>query len=70
MAKHLVDIDDENLEKARELLDTRTIKDTVNAALEEVISLQLRRNLLAQLQDRDVFDFGEDPDEFRASGWR
>jgi Arc/MetJ family transcription regulator len=70
MTKRLVDIDDDKLEKARELLGTSTIKDTVNAALDEVISLQLRRDLLAALKDPNVFDFGDDPDAFRASGWR
>jgi Arc/MetJ family transcription regulator len=37
MAKTLIDIDDELLERARPILGTATKKDTVNAALREVV---------------------------------
>lgn len=37
MVKRLVDIDDELLANAKEVLGLETMKDTVNAALEEVV---------------------------------
>ena len=38
VAKHLIDIDEEALSRARARLGTRTIKDTVNEALRRVTS--------------------------------
>lgn len=69
MTKHLVDIDDAKLSKARELAGTPTIKATVDRALDELIALRARLALLEDLRDPDTFDHGFDPDEFRASGW-
>ena len=48
MAKHLVDIDDELLERARAELGTATMKDTVNTALAEVVALAARRRHLVE----------------------
>ena len=70
MTKRLVEIDDGKLALARELAGTPTIKATVDRALDELIALRRRLALLEDLRDPDVFDFGEDPDELRASGWR
>lgn len=42
-----IDIDDELLEQASEVLGTRTKRDTVNAALREVCARQERVGLLA-----------------------
>jgi Arc/MetJ family transcription regulator len=49
MAKTLVDIDDDLLEAAREVLGTSTKKDTVNAALREVLAAQERRRAATAL---------------------
>ena len=49
MTKTLVDIDDDLLEAAREVLGTSTKKDTVNAALREVLAAQERRAAAAAL---------------------
>jgi Arc/MetJ family transcription regulator len=49
MAKTLVDIDDNLLEAAREVLGTSTKKDTVNAALREVLAAQERRRAAVEL---------------------
>jgi len=49
MAKTLVDIDDNLLEAAREVLGTSTKKDTVNAALREVLAAQERRRASVEL---------------------
>lgn len=42
MTKRVVDIDDEWLEGAKAYLGTKTIKDTVNAALEHVAAIPAR----------------------------
>lgn len=48
MTKRLVDIDDEVLARAREVLGTSTLKDTVNAALEESVVAARRRVLTSE----------------------
>jgi hypothetical protein len=70
MTKRLVEIDDEKLALARELAGTPTIRATVDRALDELIALRRRLALLEDLRDPEVFDFGENPDELRALGWR
>ena len=49
MTKTLIDVDDDLLEAAREVLGTTTKKDTVNAALREVLEAQQRREAVADL---------------------
>jgi hypothetical protein len=39
-------------------------------ALDELTALRRRLQLVEDLRDPTVFDFGTDPDELRASGWR
>lgn len=46
MTRTLIDADDELLERARALLGTGTKKDTVNAALAQVVALDARRRFL------------------------
>jgi Arc/MetJ family transcription regulator len=60
MAKHLVDIDEQALARARAELGTSTIKDTVNTALiraagtrDERVVAALDRLAQADLADRD-----------------
>lgn len=69
MTKTLVDIDDELLEAAREALGTSTKKDTVNAALREVIAMQRRSqaadDLVEWLGRNDPWD-----DSVRDRAWR
>lgn len=49
MKKRLIEVDDDKLDAVRTLLDTRTLKATVDAALDEVLALdQRRRTLLAE----------------------
>jgi Arc/MetJ family transcription regulator len=69
MTKRLVDIDDDKLATAKELLGTSSMKQTVDRALDEAIALQRRKDLLERLRTGDGLDFGEDPDAFRESGW-
>lgn len=66
MTKRLIDVDDSKLEAVKALLGTTTLKATVNAALDEVLALDQRRQLL--LSERGI-DVGElaDPDARRAA---
>lgn len=48
MVKRLVDIDDEVLEEARALLGTRTLKETVNRALQETVEAARRRSVTTE----------------------
>lgn len=52
MTKMLVDIDDEALAEAGELLGTKTKKDTVNSALRETAQRLRRAGALAELAER------------------
>jgi Arc/MetJ family transcription regulator len=69
VAKTLVDIDDNLLEAAREVLGTSTKKDTVNAALREVLAAQERRRASVELimwgQRNEPWD-----DSVRDRAWR
>lgn len=70
MTKRLVDIDDEILAEARQVLGTTTLKDTVNESLRGTISAQRRRGLTTE----DIAAFAEaakdlgDP-EVMAKAW-
>ena len=46
MTRTLIDTNDELLERARAVLGTGTKKDTVNAALAQVVALSARREFL------------------------
>jgi Arc/MetJ family transcription regulator len=61
VTKHLVDLDDEALAAARNRLGTRTIKDTVNAALRQAAAarrsqLDAALDVLAGLELNDRSD--------------
>jgi Arc/MetJ family transcription regulator len=51
MTKVLIDVDDDALAEASELLGTRTKKDTVNAALRETAERLRRARALARLAE-------------------
>jgi Arc/MetJ family transcription regulator len=72
MTKRLIDVDDEVLEAARQVLGTETIKDTVNSALRASVQTaerQQRVNVAALKRfaeaSRDLLD-----DEVMADAWR
>jgi Arc/MetJ family transcription regulator len=69
MTKVLIDIDDDALAEASELLGTKTKKDTVNTALRETAQ-QLRRARalarLAELGESGAFDALLDKAAYRA----
>lgn len=68
MRKTTLEIDDEVLSEARRVLGTDGIKDTVDAALREVLGNQARRELVVQLSTHDGLDIA-DPDVMREA-WR
>lgn len=68
MAKTLIEIDEQYLAAAQRELGTTTKKDTVNAALREVVSLAARRRDLQRLLSGGLPDL-EDEDVMRAA-WR
>jgi Arc/MetJ family transcription regulator len=69
MAKTLIDVDEGDLAAAQRVLRTRTKKETVNAALREVIALAARRRDLQRLTSGGLPDLGDD-DVMRAAWQR
>ena len=68
MSKRLVDIDDDLLRNATEILGTTTMKQTVNRALQEVVSAARRRRHVDRLASHQGLDL-HDP-EVMAKAWR
>lgn len=68
MTRTLIDIDDDLLERSRALLGTDTKKDTVNAALAQVIALDARRQFLADARAGALVDATDDA--VMGSAWR
>jgi Arc/MetJ family transcription regulator len=60
MAKTLIDVDEEYLAAAQQVLHTQTKKDTVNAALREVAALAARRRDLRRLTSGSLPDLEDD----------
>jgi Arc/MetJ family transcription regulator len=54
VTKRLIEVDDDKLGEVRELLGTRTLKATVDAALDEVLALERRRRALLAERGVDV----------------
>jgi Arc/MetJ family transcription regulator len=57
-------IDRKKMAEAREILGTKTIADTVDAALDEVIRLEARRRLWDHIRKRG--GIGPSPEELRS----
>jgi Arc/MetJ family transcription regulator len=68
MRKTTLLINDALMEEARAILGTRGIKDTVDRALEEVVSTNARRALIHRLQTQNGLDLADD--EVMQSAWR
>lgn len=58
--KTTIEVNDQLLEEAREALGTRGLKDTVDAALSEVVRAAKRRALAARLATGKGLDFDEE----------
>lgn len=67
MTKRLIDVDDEKVEAIRALLGTRTLKATIDGALNEVLALERRRQALLSHRGADLSSLG-DP-EGRSAAW-
>ena len=68
MAKTLIDVNEEYLAAAQEVLHTQTKKDTVNAALREVAALAARRRDLQRLESGSLPDLADE--ELMREAWR
>ncbi len=51
-----IEIDDELLSRARKVLGTKGLKDTIEAALDEVVKAELRRQLVDRITRPDGLD--------------
>ncbi len=68
MTKRLVDIDDELLERARDVTGAATMKETVNVSLRYIVEAELRLRHVKRLQDLDGLDLADDA--IMAGAWR
>ncbi len=68
MTKKLIDIDEDTLAQATEILGAATMKETVNRALTEVVLLAERRTHVDRLVRMDGLDL--DDDQIMAGAWR
>jgi len=62
-------IDEEKLSEAQKALGTTGIRDTVDAALDEVVRQRLIARHLARLAEISE-SLGDDPDSLRRGSWR
>ena len=58
-------IDRKKMDEAREILGTKTLAETVDAALDEVIALAARRRLMDRIRRSKTGGIGPTPDELR-----
>ena len=68
MSKTSVDIDDDLLEQARDLLGTSSIKETIHRALREIVRAEARRQEVAALVAMDGLDLADE--EIMKNAWR
>ena len=68
MKKTSVVIDDSLLEQAQDLLGTRSIRDTIDTALREIVRNEARRQEIAALAEMDGLDLANE--EVMARAWR
>lgn len=68
MARTIIDIDEDLLGRAAELLETKTKRDTVNAALREVVARRARMAELERLAGGALPDLGGP--SVSAEAWR
>ena len=57
VSKTSVEVDQDIVRQAAAILGTRTLRDTIDAALREVIDAKRRLELVALLSDKGRFDF-------------
>jgi hypothetical protein len=59
VTKRLIDVDDQKLDAVRTLLGTQSLKATVNAALDEVLALDVRRRALLAERGVDLAELAD-----------
>ena len=59
MSKTSVDVDQDIARQAAEILGTRTLRETIDAALREVVHAKRRLELIALLSEPGRFDFDD-----------
>ena len=57
VAKTSVDIDQDIAREVAEILGTKTLRDTVDAALHEIVNIRKRKELIKLLAEPGRFDF-------------
>jgi predicted negative regulator of RcsB-dependent stress response len=62
------EVDDAKVEAAKEVLGTKTLTDTVDAALSEVVKLRQRKVLVELLFRPGALELGDD--EVMSGAWR
>jgi Arc/MetJ family transcription regulator len=68
MTKRLIDVDDEKLAAVRRELGTSTLKETVDAAFDEVLALvERRRELIGEIEGIDFSELADD--DVRRARW-
>jgi Arc/MetJ family transcription regulator len=55
MRRTTLDIDEDMLSKARRILGTRGVKDTVDEALREIVRIEAGRRLIARYKENEDF---------------
>ena len=68
MKKTSVVIDDRLLEQVQGLLGTRSIRDTIDTALREIVRNEARRQEIAALSEMDGLDLANE--EIMSRAWR
>jgi Arc/MetJ family transcription regulator len=68
VTKTLIDVDDDDLAAAQQVLHTETKKDTVNTALREVVALAARRRDLHRIISGGLPDLADD--EVMRAAWQ
>jgi Arc/MetJ family transcription regulator len=67
--KTTIEVDEELLARAQEVLGTKGLKDTVDRALHEVWRAEMRRQLLEQLRTGEGIDVGPEMLEETRARW-
>jgi Arc/MetJ family transcription regulator len=68
MAKTSIEIDDGKMKTVRAILGTQTKRETVDAALDDVIRRRRREQLVERLKAMEGLDF--DDEQVMAEAWR
>lgn len=68
MKKTTLVIDDELLDRARDILGTRGMKETIDRALGEVVAAEARRALVRRLESLEGLDLSDE--SIMSQAWR